>query len=371
MKSKPENTKFKYPLADLQKEHKAIKSAVSPAIADVIQSGHFIGGPALKRFEKQFANYCQRRHCLGVGSGTAGLVMAMNALGICPGHDVLAPAFTFKSTAMAIHLAGARPALVRVKPDTGNVDPDSLERHLTAKTTAIIMVHMYGHPADVKTITEFADKHDLKIIEDACEAHGAKYNNKKTGSFGHASVFSFYPSKNLGGYGDGGAILSDDPDLIAKIDIMRGYGSATLPGYNSRLDAINAAVLSEKLKLLDKWNNRRREIASLYNSLLINLPINTPVELAGCTHVYYLYVIKTERRDELLQYLQDKGIEARIHFPKPVFCEFDFLKQYNHDDYPAAVRLSDTVLSLPMHPFLQDEDVKEICAMTKRFFELN
>jgi dTDP-4-amino-4,6-dideoxygalactose transaminase len=363
------NSSFRHPLVDLAAEYRVIGSPVEEAVREVMASGDFILGSGVSRFEEQFAAYCGTKHCTGVSSGTAGLVLTLKALGVGSGDEVLIPAYTFKATAMAVFLTGASPVPVDVEPDTGNINPALLEKHLTPRTKAVIPVHLYGHPPDMERILVFSDRHNIFVIEDACEAHGALYQGKRAGSMGRAGVFSFYPSKNLGGCGDGGAVVTDDSRLTEKLVLMRGYGGGNVPGHNCRLSTLQAVVLSHKLKHLDEWNNLRRAAAATYRDLLKDLPVELPADRDYARQSYYLFVIKLKERESLRLHLLSRGIEARIHFEKPVMQEYGFFdKSLDPAHYPAASDIARKVLSLPMHPFLQKNDIRDICGEVASFF---
>lgn len=361
--------KFRLPLINLNKEYESLKDITLNAIHKVMQRGDFILGKDVAQFEEEFAAYCGTKYCITMGSGTASLLACLLSYGIGAGHEVIIPAFTFKATALAVKLSGALPVPVDVDPITGNIDPAKIESLINESTKAIMPVHLFGCPCPMDSIMEIASKYDLRVIEDACEAHGALYKNQKTGSIGHCGVFSFYPSKNLGGYGNGGCITTNDEKLNKSARSIREYGNGNNYGFNSRLDTIQAAVLLEKLKFLDDWNQKRQFTAKKYGEYLQGLPVELPYEDENFAHVYYLYVIKAPKRDELDEYLNRRGVESRIHFSPPIHLHEDF-KYLNavRGDYPIAEDLASRVLSLPMGPFMSQEEVEYISDLIKAFY---
>lgn len=362
-------TKFRYPLNDIKKEFDLVGKEVMEAMEGVIKNADFILGAEVTRFEEEFAVFCGVKHCIGVGSGTAALYIALLSYGIGEGDDVIVPAFTFKASAWAVAMAGAKPVLAEVEPDTGNIDPKTLEKYITPNTKAIMPVHIFGHPADMDSIMEIAKKHNLLVIEDACEAHGAGYKGKICGSMGNCGAFSFYPSKNLGCYGDGGAIITNDDKLEKETRAIRNYGNNGKTGINSRLATLQGAVLRVKFRYLEVWTARRRQLASIYNECLKDLPLDTPVKRDYADPVYYLYVIRSKEREQLKDFLLGKGVEARVHFNPPIHLLGNFPSlHYKRGDFPISERLAEEVLSLPMHPFLTDEDIREICSFIREFY---
>ncbi len=361
---------FTYPLVDLKREYRFIKEEVERAVFDVIRQGRFILGDEVKSFEKEFASYCNRKYCVGVSSGTSSLFLALKSIGIQEGDGVIIPALTFRSTAMAVAMAGGRPILVDVEDETGNINPNKIEEKITPYTKAIIPVHLYGFTCYIDLISSISKKYSIPVIEDACEAHGAYYKGKIAGSFGDISCFSFYPSKNMGGYGDGGALLTDDEGIYQRVISMRGYGSNDLLGYNLRLSTLQASVLRVKLKHIDKWNSKRREIANWYFDLLKSTPVKLPPRHKHVNPSYYLFVIRTSHRDALLKHLQGRKIEARVHFSPPIHIDplFKHLG-YQRGDFPVAEKIASEVLSLPMHPFLEKKEVEYIVNCIKEFYK--
>jgi len=366
---------MKVNFVDLKAQYKNIKDDILKAVRKSIKSANFILGPQVKEFEEKFARYCQVKYGIGVASGTDALFLALKSLGIGPGDEVITAANTFVATALAIAHTGATPVLVDIDSLTYNIDPQKIEAALTPNTKAVIPVHLYGQMADMDRIMALAKKYNLKVIEDACQAHGAEYKGRKAGSFGDLGCFSFYPSKNLGAYGDGGMVVTNREELYLQLKMLRDYGQPKkyyyqIKGYNSRLDSIQAAILLAKLPYLEKWNHKRRQWAQLYNHLLSKVDVITPAEDAACLHVWHLYVIRTKRRHELARYLQSKNIISGIHYPIPIhlqqaFCDLPYKKGY----FPNSERLSEEALSLPMFPELTRAQIKYVVSHIKQFFQ--
>lgn len=369
------------PLVDLRKQYTSIKQEVDEKISGVLKSTAFILGSEVKEFEKGFAAFCSAEHAVGVSSGTAALALALLALDIGKGHEVITVANTFIATAGAISHVGARPVLVDVDPESYNIDASLVEGAITERTKAIIPVHLYGQPSEMDAVLQLAKRHNLKVIEDACQAHGAEYRGRRVGSFGDISAFSFYPGKNLGAYGDGGAVVTDKGELAERIRLLRDHGSPKkyyheIIGYNSRLDEIQAAVLGVKLRYLNEWNETRRRNARLYSEYLKDLvnkgSVTTPKEKDWAKHVYHLYVIQVEEgvRDNLITYLNSRGIGAQIHYPIPIHLQ----KAYKHLGYkegsfPVAERLAKRIISLPMFPELKQQEIEYIAQEIGAFFK--
>ncbi|RMH01045.1 MAG: DegT/DnrJ/EryC1/StrS family aminotransferase [Chloroflexi bacterium] len=354
------------PFVDLRAQYASIKEDVDEAIANVLARVDFVLGEAVAAFESAFAEYCGAKTAVGVDSGYSALELILRAYGIGPGDEVITVANTFVATVLAITAVGARPILVDVDPDTCNMDVQQLERVISTATRAIIPVHLYGQPAHMDPILEIARYYDLRVIEDACQAHGAFYKGKRAGSLGDAAAFSFYPAKNLGAYGDGGAVVTNDLDLADRIRLLRNVGQRVkyrheIKGFNHRLDTLQAAVLCVKLPQLDAWNAARRRIAEQYNQLLAGLPVITPLEPDWATSVYHLYVIRTNQRDEMQRYLREWGIATGLHYPTPVHLQPAFADLgYKPGDFPVSERLSSEILSLPMYPELLPEAVEYV-----------
>jgi dTDP-4-amino-4,6-dideoxygalactose transaminase len=352
---------------DLQQEYLAIKDQINQALDKVLSSGWFILGRQLELFEKEFANYLGTKYALGVNSGSDALLLALKAIDIQPGDEVITVAHTFISTVDAITRNAATPVLVDIDPDTFCIDTAQIEYHITEKTKAVIPVHLYGHPADMDPILSLAKKHNLFVIEDAAQAHGAEYKNKKVGGLGHVACFSFYPIKNLGAYGDAGAVVTNDERIAEKVRLFRDYGRTAkydhdCVGINSRMDEIQAAVLSVKLKHLDSWNDKRRELAALYCQLLSDLDLTTPVEKPYAKHVYHQFTLKTKNRDKLLENLTRKQIPAQIYYPIPVHKQKAYAASLANLSLPVTERICTEVLSLPIHPWLTSDQIEQIAS---------
>ena len=364
---------MKIQFVDLRQDYQEIKEEINQAIQRVLESGWFILGKELEAFEKEFAKYIGVKHVIGVNSGSDALYLSVKALGIGKGDEVITVSHTFISTVDAITRNGAKPVFVDIDPETYTMDVSQIEKKITERTKAIIPVHLYGHPADMDPIMEIAEEYGLYIIEDASQAHGAEYKGRKVGSIGHVACFSFYPTKNLGAYGDGGAIVTNDDELAENLRMLRNYGSSKkyyhdFVGVNSRLDEIQAAVLRVKLGHLDEWNEKRRKIAKLYNELLEDSDVITPIEKEWAKHVYHLYVIRHRERDKLHQYLLKNGIKTQIHYPVPVHLQKAYLDLGIRAKLPVTERISREILSLPMFPYLTDAEIEKIAMVVKNAF---
>lgn len=362
--------KLVIPFIDLKREYAEIKEEIIQAISKVLESGQFILGEELEKFEKEFSNYIGVKYGIGVNSGSDALFLALRALGIGKGDEVITVSHTFTSTADAIVRNCARPVFVDIEADTYCMDVTKIEEKITDKTKAIIPVHIYGHPVDMDPVMEIAESYGLYVVEDACQAHGAEYKGKKVGSIGDMGCFSFYPTKNLGGYGDGGMIVTNDEELADKLRMLRNYGSRTkyhheFLGVNSRLDEIQAAILRVKLKHLDEWNKRRRKNARLYNELLTNSRVITPTEKEYAKHVYHLYVIRSKCRDKLQNYLLESGIQTLIHYLIPVHMQKVYANLGFSVNLPVTTLVCKEILSLPIHPWLSNEEVLKIAELIK------
>lgn len=355
------------PFLDLNLQHAAIRGELDHAVKEVIDSGAFAGGPFVEKFERDFAAYCGARHAIGVGSGTDALWLALLARGVGNGDEVITVASTFMATAEAITYCGARPVFVDVNENTYTMDPAGLEAAVGPRTKAIIPVHLFGQPADMDPILEFARKHKLSVIEDAAQAHGAKYKGRTAGTLGDAGCFSFYPSKNLGALGEAGAIVTDNPELEEKLRILRDHGQVRkyrhdLVGWNCRMDGIQGAVLSVKLRFLDDGNSRRRAHALQYNRAFAGLgEVVTPVEAPYARHVYHVYAIRVEERDEVLQALQEKGIQCGVHYPVPIHLQKAYQKLgCKPGSLPVSERIARELISLPMFPELTEAQIAAV-----------
>jgi dTDP-4-amino-4,6-dideoxygalactose transaminase len=358
---------------DLQAEHNALRAEINAAISGVIERGDFVLGEAVAEFERRFAAYCGVAHAVGVDSGWSALELAIRAYGIGPGDEVITAANTFMATVGAIEAAGARPVLVDCDPVSYNLDPERLEAAITPATRAVIPVHLYGRPADMEPITAIAAAHGLVVIEDACQAHGARYHGVRTGALGDAAAFSFYPAKNLGAFGDGGMVVTDSEEVAARLRLLRNLGSPvkyehTVRGFNHRLDTLHAAVLAVKLRVLDEANARRRRAAEVYDTVLGDVPVVTPATSAGIESVYHLYVVQVSDRDGLRDHLAANDVASGIHYPIPVHLQEAFRDLgYPPGSFPVTERLADRILSLPMHPNLGMEDIAKVAGSVRSF----
>jgi dTDP-4-amino-4,6-dideoxygalactose transaminase len=362
---------MKIPLVDLKAQYSSIKDEIDSAIQKVIQSGQFILGPDVKAFEDEMAAYCGTKYAVGVASGTDALHMALLACGIESGDEVITTPFTFIATAEAIAKCSARPVFADIHPKTYNIDPGQIEAKITPKTKAILPVHLYGQPAAMGSILEIAKKHNLKVVEDCAQALGAEYKGKKVGSLSDAGCLSFFPSKNLGAYGDGGMVLTNDARIAETVKVLRVHGSKTTyqhftHGFNSRLDALQASILRVKLKHLDRWNELRRSKALLYDRLLSQLDcIETPFieKDAKSSCNYYTIRVKSSRlsRDELRNHLESKGIQTIIYYPLSLHLQ-EVYKYLGHKqgDFPQSEQAQKRVLSLPMYAELSEEQIEEV-----------
>ncbi|MCE5298672.1 MAG: DegT/DnrJ/EryC1/StrS family aminotransferase [Methanoregulaceae archaeon] len=356
---------------DLKKESQEISEEIRAAFRCVQERGWYVLGDELLAFEKDYAQYTGTQFCIGVNSGSDALVLALKAIGISPGDEVILPSHTFVATADAVVRNGAIPVFADIDPETYCIDPNAVASMVTPRTKAIIPVHLYGHPADMDPLIKIADEHNIHLIEDACQAHGSEYRSRKAGSMGIIGCFSFYPGKNLGAYGDAGCIVTSDKKIDEKIRMERNYGQKTkyqhtCIGMNSRMDEIQAAVLRVKLKYLDRWNEKRRRFASLYDDLLAGCSVIRPIEREYARHVYHLYVIRSKKRDILNSYLKKKGIETGIHYPIPVHQQKAYRGRGYYKDLKVTESVSGEVLSLPLHPWMDDEEVRYIAQMIKK-----
>jgi len=354
------------PFVDLKTQYENIRGEIDPAIGEVVSSGWFVGGPRVKAFEEQFASFCQAEHAIGVSSGTAALHVALVAAGIGSGDEVITAPNTFIATTEAITLAGARPVFADIEPESCNIDPGRIEEAITGRTRAIMPVHLYGQPADMDPILEIARQHDLLVIEDACQAHGAEYKGKKVGALGQLGCFSFYPGKNLGAYGDGGMVVTNDAALAETVRMLSNHGQKEKnrhprEGFNYRLDAIQAAVLGVKLNHLEDWNAMRRRNARMYQQMLAGADVKTPVEKEFAKHVFHLYIIRLNRRDELADYLSSRGISVGFHYPLALHHQDAYARLgYGPGSFPAAEACAEEVLSLPMFPELTETQIRYV-----------
>ena len=353
-------------MVDLKAQYASNKSEIDAAIARVITKTSFILGQEVSDFEQAFAAAVGAKGAVGVASGTAALHLALLALGVGPGDEVITSSHTFIATVQAIVRTGAKPVFVDIEPQTYNLDANKVEASITPRTKALMPVHLYGQPAELKPLREIAERRHLWLIEDAAQAHLAEYEGKRCGSIGDLAGFSFYPGKNLGAYGDAGAVTGNDEALLAKIRQLRDHGSKTkyeheMFGFSERIDAIQAAILGAKLPRLNEWIEARRAHARTYNELLADANVVTPYEASNVRHVYHLYVIRVPRRDATLRHLKSKGIDAGIHYPLPVHRQPAYLKQgYGEISLPVTEQVADEVISLPMYPELTREQIEYV-----------
>jgi len=368
---------MKVDVFSLKKQYEDIKDEIKGPVEKVVTSGGFILGEDVKLFEQEFPDYCGVKHGVGVNSGTDALFLACLACGIGKGDEVIVMPYTYIATALGISMAGARPVFVDIEEKTYNIDVSKIEKAITKKTKAILPVHLYGHPVDMDPLMEIAKKHNLKVIEDCAQAHGALYKDKKVGSFGDAACFSFYPTKNLGAFGDGGMVISNSEDIKERLLLLRDYGRKgryehILKGYNSRLDTLQAAILRVKLKHLDEWNEKRRKSAHLYTKLFKenNIDLVLPNESDYAKHVYHLYPVRVKDRKSVMEKLAEKGIRTLMHYPIPIHLQ-DAYKDLGHKkgDFLISEKCCEEILSLPMYPELPEEEIKYVVASFREILE--
>jgi len=367
------------PLLDLKAQYYSIKEEIDEAIRDVLDSGQFILGKYVQKLEEEVAGYANVKYGIGVASGTDALILTLASLGIGRGDEVITTPFTFIATAEAISRVGATPVFVDIEPKTYNIDPNGVEkvcqqRARSKKLRAILPVHLYGNPCDMDRILEIANKYSLKVIEDAAQAMGARYNDRSIGGVGDVGCFSFFPSKNLGGFGDGGMVVTEDKAIADKVRILRVHGSSakyyhSLIGFNSRLDSLQAAILSVKLKKLDEWIARKREHARFYNEGLKDVVV-TPYTEDWAYHAYHLYIIRVKhKRDDLLKFLQEKGIGSRVYYPIPLHLQECYRGLgYKQGDFPEAELASKDTLALPIYPELTEAQREYVVKVIRAFF---
>ncbi|MFB6344789.1 MAG: DegT/DnrJ/EryC1/StrS family aminotransferase [bacterium] len=349
------------PAHDLSEQYQSIKSEIDPALQDIIDDTDFILGDAVKEFESSFADYCGTDHCIGVSSGTAALRLIFEALELGSGDEVITTPFTFIATAEPLIHCGAKPVFADINPETYNLNPANVEDAITPDTRALLAVHLYGQPSEFDALRSIADEHDLHLIEDAAQAHGARWRDKRVGGLGDLGAFSFYPGKNLGAFGDAGGITTSDPGLAEKLRKLRDHGrdgkyTHSVLGFNFRMDGLQGGVLNVKLRHLDDWNEGRRQNAAYYNERLSDLPVKTPTVADGAEHVYHQYSIRVDNRDNVQEYLNERDIGAGVHYPKPLHCQptFNHL-QYQDGDFPESEKASEEVLSLPVYALMTEE----------------
>ena len=354
------------PLVDLQTQSRAIKADVLRRMGDVIDGARYILGQEVREFEEQFASYCGTDHCVGVANGSEAIHLALRVLGIGPGDEVITAGNSFAATAYAITYAGADPVFVDVDPVDFNLDVTLIEQSITERTRAIIPVHLYGQPARMKAIREIADRHRLRVIEDAAQAHGAELDSQRCGAMSDIGCFSFYPGKNLGAFGDGGACTTNDPELADRLRSMRNYGQKVKNrhdgmGFNCRLDTIQACVLLAKMNFIEDWTEQRRTAAGWYREALADVDVTLPQSREDVRHVYHLFVVRTPRRDELIAALANENIACGIHYPIPLYRAVPFADAPTVPmDLPVCNRLADEIVSLPMFPEITREQVSRV-----------
>lgn len=354
------------PFVDLKAQYRGIKPQIDAAIGRVLEDSSFILGPEVAAFETDFARYCQARHAIAVNSGTSALHLALLAAGIGPGDEVITPSMTFVATTAAIVYAGARPVFVDIDPVSYTIDPNLIERAVTKRTKAILPVHLYGQPADMDPIMEIAARHGLIVIEDACQAHGAQYKGRRVGSIGDLGCFSFYPGKNLGAYGEGGAVTTNKDGFDSIIRMLRDWGASRkyhheLKGYNYRMEGFQGAILRVKLPYLESWTEARRTNAALYDKHLAGSGIQTPAAMPHGRHVYHVYAIRVANREFVQAALQEQGIATGIHYPIPVhLLEAYSDLGYARGDFPETEQLANDELSLPMYPELTETQIETV-----------
>lgn len=362
------------PFLDMKSPYRELKSELDAAYQRVMDSGWYILGKEVEAFEQEFAQYCGSQFCIGVGNGLEALHLILRAYGIGEGDEVIVPSNTYIATWLAVSYAGARPVPVEPDPRTYNLDPDRVEAAITSKTRALLPVHLYGQTADMDPLMELADKYDLKVIEDAAQAQGARHKERISGALGHAAGFSFYPGKNLGALGDAGAVTTNNETLAERVRILRNYGSKVkyyneVKGYNSRLDEMQAAFLRVKLKHLEEWNKRRENIADIYLEALANLPdLTLPHVPQWASPAWHIFPIRHPRRDELHNYLKSKGVDTLIHYPVPPHLAGAYADLgIQQGAFPIAETIASTELSLPMGPHLHVEDAKYVVDLIREF----
>lgn len=359
------------PIFDSKRQYEQIGAEAEKAVCEVMRSGCYILGPNVKALESELASYIGCKYTVALNSGTDALHVALRALGIGAGDEVITTAFTFVATAEAIGMVNAKPVFVDIDPDTYNIDPKAIEAAITPATKAIIPVHLYGQPCDMDAIMDIAKRHNLKVIEDCCQAIGALYKGKMVGTFGDVGCYSFYPTKNLGTMGDGGLCTVNSEELRDHLIALRNHGSMVRYhndelGVNSRLDEIQAAILDVKLPHLDKDNARRREIAKYYRENITNPKIILPKTYGEAAHVWHVFTLRTENRDEFQRYLEDNGIQTNIHYPTPPHKQGAYKEMANHS-YPISEEIHRTILSIPISPVLTDDEVKKVVEVVNGF----
>jgi dTDP-4-amino-4,6-dideoxygalactose transaminase len=368
---------IRVPYLDLKAQYQSIKPEIDAAISRVLESGQFVLGPEVAAFEQEFAAYCGATECIALNSGTSALHLALLAAGVGPGDEVITVPFTFVASVAAVIYAGARPVLVDIDPRSFTMDPSVIEAAITPRTKAILPVHLYGQPADMAPIMEVAQRHGLVVIEDAAQAHGAKYDGAKykarpVGSIGDMACFSFYPGKNLGAYGEAGAVTTSNPEYANTIRLLRDGGQDRkyhhiLRGFNYRMEGIQGAILRVKLRHLDQWTEARRAVVRQYNELLLDSGVETPVEMPWARHVYHVYTLRVEDRDGLHAALQADGIQTGIHYPVPAHLQPAYADLgYGRGAFPRSEKAAEHVLSLPLYPELSFQAIADVAGAVRK-----
>src|SRR5215469_16150251 len=360
------NSPIQVPFLDLKAQYQSIKPEIDAAIARVLDTAQFVLGSEVAGFEREFAAYCGADECIALNSGTSALHLALLAAGIGPGDDVITVPFTFVASVAAILYAGARPILVDIEPHSFTMDPAAIEGAVTPRTKAILPVHLYGQPADMDPILEVAQRHNLVVIEDAAQAHGAKYKGRPAGSLADIACFSFYPTKNLGAYGEGGAVTTNNAEYVRKIRMLRDWGQDgkyhhLLRGFNYRMEGLQGAILRVKLRYLDSWTEARRTIASKYTQLLVNRGVDLPTEMPWARHVYHVYTLRTEDRNALQAALRNQGVQTAVHYALPVHLQPAYAEiGYLRGAFPQSEKAAQQVLSLPIFPEINDAQIQRV-----------
>jgi len=360
------------PYADLKAQYHSIKAEIDAAISGVLESSQFALGSEVAGFEKEFASYCSNSEAIGVNSGTSALHLALLAAGIGPGDEVITTPFTFVASVAAILYAGATPVYIDIDPESYNLDPGKLEPAITPRTKAILPVHIFGQPADMTPLLDIARSRGILVIEDAAQAHGAEYNGQLAGSLADLACFSFYPGKNLGAYGEAGAVVTANPEYAKTIRLLRSWGESRryyhdLRGFNYRMEGIQGAILRVKLRHLERWTEARRSHAALYDALLKDSGVVTPRQKPYARHVYHVYAVRTQNRDALVEALKAADIQYGIHYPIPVHLQRAYRdSRYGEGSFPVAERIAGEVLSLPIYPEMQRAQIEEVCEVVSR-----
>lgn len=363
------------PFVDLKTQYQRIKPEIHAAIEQALEQAHFVLGPEVEAFERQFAQYTHTKHAIAVNSGTSALHLALLAIGVEAGDEVITTPFTFVATASAIDYTGAKPVFVDIEPLTYTIDPNLIEAAITPRTKAIIPVHIFGQPANMDEIMQIARRHNLRVIEDAAQAHGAEYRGQRIGGIGDVGCFSFYPGKNLGAYGEGGAVTTNDPEIARRIRMLRDWGAEqkylhVLKGYNYRMDGVQGAVLGVKMNYIEGWTEQRRQHAARYNALLGDSFV-VPQEASDRRHVYHVYAIRHPQRDQLQRFLAERDIQTGIHYPIPVHLQSCFSGLgYKAGDFPLAEQVANEVLSLPLFPEMTVEQQDQVVAALMEWHSL-